>query len=109
VRLGRLNSRNTAAAAAASGGATMAPKAMAAVKGNPASAAPAQATGRGQQYQDDRERNQRHPDAQQFSRRHVECRIQHRRRHEQSQGELRLDTQVRRKGENCHAAAHQGQ
>src|SRR6267378_1903604 len=44
VRRGRLNSRSTAAAAAASGGATMAPSATAAAKGNPASAQPAQAT-----------------------------------------------------------------
>src|SRR6266403_716783 len=44
VRRGRLNSRSTAAAAAASGGATMAPSATAAANGNPASAQPAQAT-----------------------------------------------------------------
>src|SRR6202140_1414681 len=44
VRRGKLNSRSTAAAAAASGGATMAPSATAAANGNPASAQPAQAT-----------------------------------------------------------------
>jgi hypothetical protein len=44
VRRGKLNSCSTAAAAAASGGATMAPSATAAANGNPAIAQPAHAT-----------------------------------------------------------------
>ena len=98
TRCGMRNGRITAEAATASGGATMAPMAIAAAQGMSGNIA-AQGPGHrddGEADGDEHQRHHRNPHALQIAQRGVEGGVQQRWRHEQRQRQCRIDLNLGR-------------